>query len=57
MVGKFAIKHFCGALVEGWRFIFFLGGPLDALEVYDNERSVSRKERRLEMCRKTYWRR
>ena len=36
---------------EDWRFIFILGGPLDVLEVFDNEKGVLKKECVREMCR------
>ena len=56
--------HFCVGFLNGkmttWLngetedFIFFSDGPLDVLEVCDNERGVLRKECRLEMCTQTH---
>ena len=59
MVGRFAITRFYGgfldrkiiALLNGeTEDFFFLGSPLDMLEVCGNERGVLRKEYGLEMC-------
>ena len=44
------IKRFATRWQQDWRFTFFLGGPLDVLEVCDNERGMLRKKCCLEMC-------
>lgn len=64
MVGRFAIRHFCGSFLHAkmaaWLngdtkgFFFFLEGLLDVLEVCDNEWDLLRKECGLEICGQTY---
>ena len=51
MVVRFAKRHFCGGFLDGKMTKlngntedFFLVGPVDVLEVCDNERDMLRKE-------------
>ena len=38
----------------GPRFIYFLGSPLDVLELHDHKRGVLRREWGIEICEETY---
>ena len=58
MLERFPTRHFCGGFLnrkmtaclngESGDLFFFLDGPLDVLEVCNNERGVLRKECGLE---------
>ena len=60
---RYIVGHFCGGFLDGKMTaclneesddLFFGGGPLDMLEVCDNERAVLRKKCGLEICRGKY---
>ena len=69
MVGRLATRNFCGdflytkkvgymgRLVEwgDWRFILFLGSPLEVLEICDKATGLLIKGCRFEMCGETYF--